>query len=129
MTSIDTAPTLPLAKRQRRRTAVTPRAAPMWMTFFLLPLFAGTATAQQRAAANSSIDPIMDSLVARRSVRDVTLSPDGKSVAWVEGVTRKIAKDTPRLAIYVAALGSSAPPQQITAGEGAHAEHGIAWSP
>jgi dipeptidyl aminopeptidase/acylaminoacyl peptidase len=94
-----------------------------------LPLLATTALAQQRVAAKAFIDQIMDALVARRSIRDVSLAPDGKSVAWVEAVAGKGDADSSSLSIHVTEIGSPSTLQRISAGAGAHAEHHIAWSP
>jgi dipeptidyl aminopeptidase/acylaminoacyl peptidase len=101
----------------------------LWIASFLLLLLTSALVAQERIAARASIDEEMDALIAKLSVGGVTLAPDGKSVAWVEMREGKDKGDTPRLALYSKELGSSKPPQRITAGDGAHAEHDLAWSP
>jgi len=74
----------------------------------------------------------MDSLFAVRQFKQVSISPDGAHVAWVQELTDKNGAPSPNSAIYVADLKkTAAPPRRVTAGDGAveHAEHDIAWSP
>jgi len=83
--------------------------------------------AQDRVAEKSSVDQLLDALAPTRTFREVAISPDSKSVAWVETKgTNGDASAAP--AAYVAELDSPAAPRRITAGDGARAEHGLAWS-
>jgi dipeptidyl aminopeptidase/acylaminoacyl peptidase len=78
------------------------------------------------------VDRLLDSLFQARRFKEVAMSPTGKQVAWVEvppGEHNAAALPT---IIYVADVKSpSAKPRRISAGAkaGAHAEHGLAWSP
>jgi len=98
-----------------------------------LLLLAGDVVAgPKRPAPASPLDRLMDSLFAVRSFGEVTLSPDGKRVAWVESLPGKDQAPSADSAVYALDLRSpSAKPCQVTVGKGsnAHAEHDIAWSP
>jgi dipeptidyl aminopeptidase/acylaminoacyl peptidase len=105
------------------------RATRLQIALFLCFSFTLGAKAQEHIAAKSSLDRLLDELVATRRFQGVTISPDGKSVAWVESVGRKADDALPGSAIYVADLDSpSTAPRRITAGEGAQSEHSVAWS-
>jgi dipeptidyl aminopeptidase/acylaminoacyl peptidase len=59
----------------------------------------------------------------------VTLSPDGKTVAWVEALPRKDDDTAPRSAIHIGSVGNDkSAPRRISAGDDALAEHGPAWA-
>src|SRR6266487_7028958 len=79
----------------------------------------------------SSLDHVIDSLLAVREFDQVAISPDGTRVAWVESLHGPHGEPTPESAIYVQEVRAPRQPQRITAGNGstAYAEHGIAWSP
>jgi dipeptidyl aminopeptidase/acylaminoacyl peptidase len=67
--------------------------------------------------------------VITRRFQGVAISPDGKSVAWVESVPQKSDEAKADTAVYFANLDSpSAAPRRLTAGEGALSEHSVAWS-
>jgi dipeptidyl aminopeptidase/acylaminoacyl peptidase len=71
----------------------------------------------------------LDELVATRRFQGVAISPDGKSVAWVESVPQKSDEAKADTAVYIAELDSpSTAPRRVTAGEGAHSEHSVAWA-
>lgn len=82
------------------------------------------------AGAPDRVDPRLDAtLRAFRSVRlfkEVSISPDGKTVAWVEDL-----KSGGNTAIYVKKLGGADKPLRVSAGAaGANASEGsLAWSP
>ena len=99
----------------------------------LLTLLLGVrARAEERPAAKTSLDRLLDALAAIRTFKEVAISPDGQRVAWVEVLPDKEGAPSAASAIYVADLNSpEAAPRRITAGDGtaAHAEHGLAWSP
>ena len=97
----------------------------------LLLLAAGSAAGQDRAAKPST-DRLFDELAAVRSFKQAALSPDGRSVAWVEVLRHKDDEPTAPSAIYLADLRSpEMRPRRLTAGDGkaACAEYGVAWSP
>jgi dipeptidyl aminopeptidase/acylaminoacyl peptidase len=104
----------------------TPRCA--WLiALFTLP---GGAFAAEPTTADS-LGRFLDTLAAVRSFREVTLSPDGRHVAWVESLGARGEERGRGSALFVAYLGSpDAPPRRVTAGDGrtAQAEHGAAWS-
>lgn len=80
----------------------------------------------------SSLDTLLDELNAVQEFREVAISPDGRRVAWVEGLHGENGAPSPNSAILVADLNSpSTPSHRISAGDGktAHAESDIAWSP
>src|SRR5215469_6773493 len=101
----------------------------------LLPLALllwGAAQAEERPAAKSSLDALLDALSTVRTFKEVAISPDGRRVAWVETLPGKGDTSSSLSAIYVADLSSSdAAPRRVSAGDGtvSHAEHGLAWSP
>src|SRR5262245_21733083 len=67
-----------------------------------------------------------------RPYREAAISPDGKRVAWVEGITGEGGEPSSLTAIYVADLANGGgAPRRIAAGDGesGHAEHSVAWSP
>jgi Tol biopolymer transport system component len=98
----------------------------------LLILLGVSAQAEERTAAMSSLDRLLDELTATCTFKEVAISPDGRRVAWVEALPNKKGTPSPHSAIYVADLNSpEAAPRRITAGDGAaaHTEHSLAWSP
>lgn len=101
----------------------------------LLPLTLllwGAAQAEERPAAKTSLDGLLDALSAVRTFKEVALSPDGRRVAWAETLPGKGDTSSSLSAIFVADLSSpDAAPRRISAGDGTvfHAEHGLAWSP
>ena len=82
------------------------------------------------AASKSSIDNVVDSLFHLRQLSNVSISPQGSRVGWVEShedpVTGAAAQS-----VYLADLRAGSPARRITAGDGIaeHHEHDIAWSP
>jgi dipeptidyl aminopeptidase/acylaminoacyl peptidase len=78
------------------------------------------------------LDRQIDSLLRVREFKDVALSPDGKRLAWVEGLLGDNGAPSGNSAIYVVELGTAgAKPRRISASNGAaaHEEHDLAWSP
>jgi dipeptidyl aminopeptidase/acylaminoacyl peptidase len=93
-------------------------------------LSARAASGQSAPTARASIDQAMEQAAGVRRYAETAISPDGKWVAWVE--TLPETKDAPSMgtAIFVAAVGSTAPARRIQAGAGTgpSADHGLAWS-
>jgi dipeptidyl aminopeptidase/acylaminoacyl peptidase len=84
------------------------------------------------AAPESSIDEVFDSLDTVHDFREVSISPDGQRVAWVEQFREPGGAASSRSAIYVSTLTAAGiRPQRITAlvGDGACEEHDVTWSP
>ena len=102
-------------------------------TYFVVALSALLLweTALLAAPELSSLDHVIDSLLAVREFDQVAISPDGTRVAWVESLHGPHGEPTPQSAIYVQEARAPGRPKRITAGNGstAYAEHGIAWSP
>ncbi len=84
-----------------------------------------------RAQARPSIDQAMAQLTAVRRYGEAMISPDGKSVAWVESLPTRGDAPSEGTAIYVGAVAGGESPARLTAGTGSGAldEHNIAWSP
>jgi len=95
-----------------------------WATAF-------TAAALLVAAApvRTSLDAVLDALEQVRGFRAAAISPDGKSVAWVERIRGRDGFDNLSF-IDVAGIASPVP-RRVTAGTDAraHREHSAAWSP
>ena len=96
--------------------------------------FAPWAAAAQRTAADRpTIEQAIDQLAVTRRYGEAVISPDGKSVAWVESLPA--TKDAPSegSAIYVAHVGAggTAAPRRVTAAtdDTPHDEHAVSWSP
>ena len=67
-----------------------------------------------------------------QTFREVSISPDGRRVAWVGALPLDRTAKTAHEVMYITDLATpSAPPRRLTAGDGKAypAEHGIAWSP
>jgi Tol biopolymer transport system component len=83
------------------------------------------------AAPKSSLDEVFHSLNSVHDFREVSVSPDGKRVAWVEELREPNGAASSRSAIYVATFSAQASPVRITAlsAGGACEEHDVTWSP
>ncbi|MGZ4813693.1 MAG: TolB family protein [Terriglobales bacterium] len=97
-----------------------------WGCKLLFLLFLSSAAA---GAQKTSGDAVMDQVFAVRRFRQTAISPDGKSVAWVERLTTPDGTVTGNAGIYVARLGDRSAPKRISAAAGPHREDDIAWSP
>jgi dipeptidyl aminopeptidase/acylaminoacyl peptidase len=107
------------------RSCTTRLPLALLLCFFI----ASDSKAQERVAAKSSLDLLLDELTATRRFQEVAISPDGKSLAWVESVPQKSDEAKPGSAIYIADLElPAAAPRRVTADVGAHSEHSVAWS-
>jgi dipeptidyl aminopeptidase/acylaminoacyl peptidase len=90
------------------------------------------AFAQQHAKskAPSAINEVLHALNSARSYEQAAISPDAKSVAWVEAISGKNGVATGNTAIFLAATDGKSSPRQIAAVSGAaHEEGNVAWSP
>ncbi len=97
-------------------------------------LLAGLCSAVPGVARSQkpALDSSFDALFAMQAIREVTISPDGQRVAWVESLHGAKGAPLPHSAIYVRTLSTpEAKPTRITAdcGNQACEEHDIAWSP
>jgi dipeptidyl aminopeptidase/acylaminoacyl peptidase len=80
---------------------------------------------------SSPLDTVIDALYAAHTFEQVSISPDGKKIAWVETLVGKDGAPDSNTAIYLADRDASAPPRRITAASSAvsRAEGSVAWSP
>jgi len=97
---------------------------------------AATQVGSQRVKAVSEKKPLtpvetaIATLTAARTFEQVAISPDAKSVAWVEGIPGKGGTETGNSAIYVSSANGKTSPRRISASPGLpRREGGIAWSP
>src|SRR5262249_19024502 len=98
----------------------------------LLVLSGVVVLAQTHSEPQLSLDQVMEQIAAVRRFTTVTISPDGKRVAWVESLQEQTKALTPVSGISVLDLSSpSATPRRVTGGKGTtvRVEHDIAWSP
>ena len=105
-------------------------------TFSLLCLLGLSASTITSKAASSeagklSLRRVVDTLFAVRDFSEVSISPDGRRVAWVESLTKANGMPSSNTAIYVQDLEGASPRRRLTAGNGVnnYSEQGLAWSP
>lgn len=80
--------------------------------------------------ALTPVETAIASLSAAQTFDQVAISPDAKSVAWVEAIMGKEGIETGRSAIYLSSADGKTSPRRITASPGVpRTESGIAWSP
>jgi dipeptidyl aminopeptidase/acylaminoacyl peptidase len=93
------------------------------------PAAADGPAVRDRPAARESLDGLLDSLAAVRSYAEVSVAPDGRSVAWVESLAGRAGGPGRASAIFVVSPAGGEP-RRISAGDGhsAHAERGLAWA-
>ncbi|HWZ96855.1 MAG TPA: S9 family peptidase [Candidatus Dormibacteraeota bacterium] len=76
------------------------------------------------------VEAAIAALTSARNFEQVAMSPDAKSVAWVEAIPGKDGSETGNSAIYVQPTDGKTPPRRISASAGvARAEGGITWAP
>jgi dipeptidyl aminopeptidase/acylaminoacyl peptidase len=76
------------------------------------------------------VETAIATLTAARTFEQVAISPDAKSVAWVEAIPGKNGIETGNSAIYLSPGDGKTPPLRISASAGVpRKESGIAWSP
>jgi dipeptidyl aminopeptidase/acylaminoacyl peptidase len=90
---------------------------------------AGSALPQEQAARERAFDRVLESLSKTRTFRDVAISPDSASVAWVENARGQPNGDAGTSTIHVAELGATRAARRVGAGSGSAKEHSPAWSP
>jgi dipeptidyl aminopeptidase/acylaminoacyl peptidase len=90
-----------------------------------------SAKASPTPRVASRLDQAVGALFAVRQFEQTAISPDGKSVAWVETHVARDGSPDGNSAIYVAALTAPRNARTISAGPPgvAHAEGSVAWSP
>ena len=89
------------------------------------------ADAKPASSSSSSIEEIINMLAETHRFIQVSISPDGKRVAWVELLGREPGVSSADSAISVADLGSdpASEPRRISAGHGGDfTERDLAWS-
>jgi len=92
---------------------------------------AGQANTPAKRTVSSPLDTVIDALYAAHTFEQVSISPDGKKIAWVETLIGKDGAPDGNTAIYLADRDASAPPKRITAAASPvpRAEGSVAWSP
>jgi dipeptidyl aminopeptidase/acylaminoacyl peptidase len=92
-----------------------------------------SSKARQAAAkpqTSSAIDGVLRALNSARHFEQVAISPDGKSVAWVESIPGKNGASSGNSAIYISSADGKTPPRHLTASPAQPREEGsLAWSP
>jgi len=79
---------------------------------------------------NNAVDDVLRALNSARQFEQVAISPDGKSLAWVESISGKNGLASNNTAIYLSSASAKTPPRRITASPAAPREEGsLAWSP
>jgi dipeptidyl aminopeptidase/acylaminoacyl peptidase len=93
---------------------------------------AESAKSSAESKANPSLDAAIHAMFNVRTFQQAVISPDGKSVAWVESISEPGGAPSPNSAIYVAELSAPEKARRITGSSGADVnreEHDVAWSP
>jgi len=108
-----------------------PSAGPLFKRYFSALPYAGVlllAAAVSMRAQESRIDRLLKQLEQVQSFSGVSISPDGRWVAWIEPAPHGTGDTEIRLLDW---KNSSAKSQRISAGDGKNSfyENGIAWSP
>src|SRR5689334_19281384 len=81
------------------------------------------------AAQTANFDAVFDSVLAARHFAEVSISPDGQHVVWIESSVKNDNKNEHTL--YVTDLKSETPPQRVGRGD-PRAQFGtstVTWSP
>lgn len=91
--------------------------------------------AEEKPKPAEPLDDAMKAIFTAHRFEQAAISPDGKTVAWVETLLGKDGAPDGNTATYVASADASSKassaPRKITAGisTAAHAEGNVAWSP
>ena len=84
----------------------------------------------EKEKVSPAIEKAIHSLAAAGGFSQVALSPDGKTVAWVEQLKDKSGADSGNSAIFARALDEKTPARKISAAAAApRAESDVAWAP
>jgi dipeptidyl aminopeptidase/acylaminoacyl peptidase len=84
----------------------------------------------QKEKSSLSVEKAIEALSVASSFGQVAISPDGKKVAWVEGLRDKGGAESGNSAIYATTIDGKVPARKITAASRAdRAESDIAWAP
>src|SRR5262245_58372529 len=67
----------------------------------------------QKEKSSLSVEKAIEALSAASSFSQVAISPDGKKVAWVEGLRNKGGGETGNSAIYATTIDGKAPARRI----------------
>jgi dipeptidyl aminopeptidase/acylaminoacyl peptidase len=80
---------------------------------------------------NAPLEAAIHAMFGVRTFGQAVISPDGKSVAWVESIPGPGGAPSPNSAIYVAALSAPGKTTRVSGADGGtnHEEHDVAWSP
>src|SRR5579864_7849813 len=83
-----------------------------------------------RGGEKPGIEHLFDALSQVRTFKETVVSPDGKTLAWVESIPDKKAAAGSSAIYLVDWQNTAAKPRRLTAGDGrtAHAEHSLTWS-
>ena len=88
------------------------------------------ANAKHARRAHSPVDSVSDALFAAHTFAQTAISPDGKTIAWVETLVGNDGAPDGSTAIYVVGRDAKTAPKRISAASGyrPRAEGGVAWS-
>jgi dipeptidyl aminopeptidase/acylaminoacyl peptidase len=84
-----------------------------------------------KSKTGSPLDTAIDALYAAHTFEQVSISPDGKKITWVEILVGKDGAPDGNTAIYLADRDASAPAKRVTAASSpvSRTEGSVAWSP
>jgi dipeptidyl aminopeptidase/acylaminoacyl peptidase len=85
--------------------------------------------AVEKEKVSPAIEQAIHALNAASGFEQTAVSPDGKTVAWVEKIRDKEGVETGSSAIFVTPLDGKAPVRKITTAASPGAESDIAWAP
>jgi dipeptidyl aminopeptidase/acylaminoacyl peptidase len=87
-------------------------------------------SAQQKEKTSLPVERAIQSLAAATSFSQVSLSPDGTRIAWVQSLKDKSGAESGNSVIYGRPVDGSHPAHRVSASAGApRAEGDVAWSP
>src|SRR5579864_5017859 len=95
-----------------------------------LACFGYAVIAWSAPPARSSVDEIVDALFRVRQITDVSISPDGAQVAWVQSQEDPVT-GAESISIYARGIPPGGAATRVTAGNSAAEAHenSLAWSP
>jgi dipeptidyl aminopeptidase/acylaminoacyl peptidase len=94
-------------------------------------LLEGGISGDERAGEKPAIEHLLDALFQVRTFKETVISPDGKTLAWVESIPDKKAAAGSSAIYLIDWQNAAAKSRRLTAGDGRtfYAEHSLAWSP